>query len=128
MDTEEPKTNVHALRDPVTNRFIKGGCGNPTGTRGALRDAANVEKLSVEQMYRAHAPEVFEALLKLIRAKDIAPTAKINAIKEFNSRALGSPTATTVIKSSAQQDADDVDLSDLTDDILRQVVDRSNKH
>lgn len=120
--TDKP-SNIVTLRDEATKQFIKGGVGNPEGKIGPAREKALAEKLTVEQMYRAHAVEVFEELLKLIKAPNskVAPTAKIAAIKEFNARALGNPSSTTIIKSSENEN-ERIDLSNLDDSILRSVA------
>lgn len=120
--TDKP-SNIVTLRDEATKQFIKGGVGNPEGKIGPAREKALAEKLTVEQMYRAHAVEVFEELLKLIKAPNskVAPTAKIAAIKEFNARALGNPSSTTIIRSSENEN-ERIDLSNLDDSILRSVA------
>lgn len=120
--TDKP-SNIVTLRDEATKQFIKGGVGNPEGKIGPAREKALAEKLTVEQMYRAHAVEVFEELLKLIKSPNskVAPTAKIAAIKEFNARALGNPSSTTIIKSSENEN-ERIDLSNLDDSILRSVA------
>ena len=120
--TDKP-SNIVTLRDEATKQFIKGGVGNPEGKIGPAREKALAEKLTVEQMYRAHAVEVFEELLKLIKSPNskVAPTAKIAAIKEFNARALGNPSSTTIIKSSEHEN-DRIDLSNLDDSTLRSVA------
>ncbi|MEG8028982.1 hypothetical protein [Sphingomonas aerolata] len=125
MDTS---SNIVTLRDESTKQFIKGGVGNPEGKIGPAREKALVEKLTVEQMYRAHAVEVFEELLKLIKAPNskVAPTAKIAAIKEFNARALGNPSTTTIIKSS-QSENEKIDLSHLDTSVLRSIAEQANR-
>lgn len=123
MDTS---SNIVTLRDETTKQFIKGGVGNPQGKIGPAREKALVEKLTVEQMYRAHAVEVFEHLLKLIKSKDVAPTARIAAIKEFNARALGNPSTTTIIKTSQNED-ERIDLSHLDTSVLRSIAEQANR-
>lgn len=123
MDTS---SNIVTLRDEKTKQFIAGGVGNPEGKIGPAREKALVEKLTVEQMYRAHAVEVFEHLLKLIKSKDVAPTARIAAIKEFNARALGNPSTTTIIKTS-QNEEERIDLSHLDTSVLRSIAEQANR-
>ncbi|PTW45596.1 hypothetical protein C8J25_107281 [Sphingomonas faeni] len=123
---EEDKNNVVTLRDDKTKKFVKGGVGNPGGAIGPVRELALIEKMSVEQMYRSRAVEVFEELIRLIKDKKVAPTAKIAAIKEFNSRALGNPSSTTIIK-SGEDGNDRIDLSELDDSVLRTVAELASR-
>lgn len=76
---------------------------------------------TVEDLYDAHSLMVAETLIKIIRDPNTASGPRVQAIKEFGDRWLGRPTQTTVTK-RADNEGDDIDLSGLSEEALREIA------
>jgi len=77
MPASRPKPN------PPASRWQKGQSGNPTG-----RSKASVE---LQSLARAHTPEAFAALVRVIRSKHAPDAAVVSAAREILDRGWGRP-------------------------------------
>ena len=113
--------NIEPIRNH-SGQFIKGRSGNPTGRSNPafVRDAAG-NRLLLSDLYAQNAQKVFTVLLKLIGNDDTPPGVRVNAIKEFNNRALGQAEQTMITRSTSER-PNDIDLSEIDDETLAAVA------
>ncbi|UZK70765.1 hypothetical protein OKW76_07015 [Sphingomonas sp. S1-29] len=79
------------------------------------------QKATVEDILDSNAIKVAQMLIKIILDPDTAGGPRVAAIKEFGDRWQGRPTQTTVMK-KAENELDEIDLSNLDEETLRKVV------
>ena len=107
--------------------FQPGQSGNPAGgSKPRLYRDIMGNKFAIEDLYRNEAGRVFYELHRLILDQKTPATAKISAIKEFNDRAMGRPVATTIQRREDFSDTE-LDLSNVSDDVLREITALSRK-
>ena len=109
-------------------QFVKGQSGNPLGRAQKLPtkfdDAGFL--LTGQDLFLANMDAVHDELFKLIMSKDTSPAAKVSAIKEYQERGFGKSASSLTIKRDDKGGT--VDLSDLPEDVLRQVLAAAQGH
>ena len=110
------------MSDEIRNtkgQFKKGVSGNPQGR--AVRLPQIEPGASVQELFAMNTTQVFVELYNVIIDRNTPATAKVAAIKEYHDRAYGKSPTSLVVRRDDNNEAE-VDLSGLSDEMLRKVV------